>query len=161
MQKIPYGWPLLAAAVGTAVSGFAASSKVHIGFGAAWAGLSLLHAWQYRKKLKQDALCGVKRIPHPSWQRPPKTRLEMFIHSTQPAAFLPGRVRLYCRSLVGNAALEQQIIASISALPGVNSVDTSLVTGSILLNYDPLAAGKDTELAWIGEYARTHRRKGN
>ena len=54
MAKVSLGLPLVAAAVGTVVTLFVPAKRLHIICGTAWAALSLVHAWQYRKKLAKD-----------------------------------------------------------------------------------------------------------
>lgn len=53
-HHISYGVPLALAAIGTVVSLASPSRKAHIICGSLWLGLSVLHAWQYRRKLEYD-----------------------------------------------------------------------------------------------------------
>ncbi len=51
-KKSSLGIPLLVATVGT-IASLAISKKLHMGFGIALAGLSLLHALQHKKSIKK------------------------------------------------------------------------------------------------------------
>ena len=156
MKQMSLGLPLLGAAAGTLLSLALPSKRAHIVCGAAWAGLSALHAWQYRKKLACDltknggflAMAGL-----------PQSKLDFFIRAVDIASYIPGRARLYAKSLVGNAALAKQIEDELSRRAGVKSVRTSTTTGSVLIEYDPEALRKDPELAAAEAYMRTHVKK--
>ncbi len=156
MKPLPLGLPLLASAAGTLLTLALPSKQGHIAFGLAWAGLSALHAWQYRKKLSQDlkrngGLFSVMHLP--------QSRLELFIRTVEVAAYIPGRIRLYARPLTGNAALARQTEAELLAATGVTSARVNTTTGSILIEYDPEKLRQNPELARIEEYVRTHVKK--
>ncbi|MBR3723381.1 MAG: hypothetical protein IKN12_11585 [Selenomonadaceae bacterium] len=51
-KKSSLGVPLLIATIGT-VASIAISKKIHVGFGIALAGLSLLHALQHKKSFRR------------------------------------------------------------------------------------------------------------
>jgi copper chaperone CopZ len=50
---------------------------------------------------------------------------------------VPGRLRLKTPVLKGNPSLGQKIEDILSAVGGVQTVRTSAITGSIIVNYDP------------------------
>ncbi len=156
MKPMPLGLPLLVSAAGTILSLALSSKGGHIAFGAAWAGLSALHAWQYRKKLSQDMKRNGGLFPLINL---PQSRLEFFIRTVEVASYLPGRARLYARSLVGNASLARQVEAELLAATGVTDVQINLTTGSILIGYDPEKLRQDPALARVEEYIRTHVKK--
>ena len=156
MKQMSLGLPLLGAAAGTLLSLALPSKRAHIIFGAAWAGLSALHAWQYREKLARDfkrngGCCIMTAFP--------QSKLDFFVRAVDVASYIPGRARLYARPLVGNAALAAQIERELSRAAGMKSVRTNTTTGSILIEYDPAALRKDPELARMEEYIRTHAKK--
>ena len=89
----------------------------------------------------------------------PQSKLDFFVRAVDVASYIPGRIRLYARPLVGNASLAKQVEKELSGAAGMKSVRTNTTTGSILLEYDPAALRKDPELAKVEEYIRTHVKK--
>jgi len=69
--------------------------------------------------------------------------------------FLPGRVRVKLPRLKGNASLAGEVERTLTALQGIRHVETSTMTGSVLVLYEPHllasldleAVGRLTELA--------------
>ena len=92
----------------------------------------------------------------------PQSKMELFLRTVEVAWFIPGRIRLYSRSLQGCAPLARETEARLSGRTGIKSVHASEVTGSILIEYDPEALRRDPELCRAEEYIRTHvkKRKG-
>ena len=89
----------------------------------------------------------------------PQSALDVFVRTTDIASYMPGRVRLYSRQLVNNAALEAQVQAHLGALTEIEHVDTNITTGSILITYEPERLRANTELRRIEDYMRTHARR--
>ncbi len=156
MTQMSLGLPLMGAAAGTLLSLALPSKRGHVVCGMAWAGLSALHAWQYRKKLAQDIKKNGRFLVMTNF---PQSKLDFFIRAVEIASYIPGRARLYARPLVGNEALAAQVKKELSRAAGMKSVRTNTTTGSILLEYDPAALRKDPELAKVEEYIRTHVKK--
>ena len=156
MTQMSLGLPLMGAAAGTLLSLALPSKRGHIVCGMAWAGLSALHAWQYRKKLAQDIKKNGRFLVMTNF---PQSKLDFFIRAVEIASYIPGRARLYARPLVGNAALAKQVERELSSAEGMKSVRTNTTTGSILIEYDPAMLRKNPELARMEEYSRTHVKK--
>lgn len=156
MKKMSLGLPLMGAAAGTLLSLAIPSKRGHIACGIAWAWLSALHAWQYRKKLAQDLKRNGGFLAMTDF---PQSKLDFFIRAVDVASYIPGRARLYARPLVGNAALAKQVERELSSAEGMKSVRTNTTTGSILIEYDPAMLRKNPELARMEEYIRTHVKK--
>ena len=89
----------------------------------------------------------------------PQSAMEVFVRTTDVASYMPGRVRLYSRKLVNNAALEAQVQAHLGALAEIEHVDTNIATGSILITYDPERLRANAELRRVEDYMRTHARR--
>ena len=153
MKQMSLGLPLMGAAAGTLLSLTFPSKRGHIVCGILWTGLSALHAWQYRKKLAQDLKKNGGFFAMTDF---PQSKLDFFVRAVEVASYIPGRVRLYARPLVGNAALAKQVEKELSGAAGMKSVRTNTTTGSILFEYDPATLRKDPELAKVEEYIRTH-----
>ena len=156
MTQMSLGLPLMGAATGTLLSLALPSKRGHIVCGMAWAGLSVLHAWQYRKKLAQDIKKNGRFLVMTNF---PQSKLDFFIRAVEIASYIPGRARLYARPLVGNEALAAQVKKELSRAAGMKSVRTNTTTGSILIEYDPETLRKDPDLARMEEYIRTHVKK--
>ena len=156
MKQMSLGLPLMGAAAGTLLSLAFPSKRGHIACGLLWTGLSALHAWQYRKKLAQDLKKNGGFFIMTDF---PQSKLDFFVRAVDVASYIPGRIRLYARPLVGNASLAKQVEKELSGAAGMKSVRTNTTTGSILLEYDPAALRKDPELARMEEYIRTHVKK--
>ena len=167
MAKISLGLPLAAAAAGTVVTLFVPAKRLHIACGTAWAALSLVHAWQYRRRLAQDLAAApfavrlgrdvMKKVDEGLQKLPlPPTKLGALIGSMRPAAYAPGRMRLYSRSLVGNEKLREQILAYFADCPEVDKVECSMLTGSVLITYEPEFFAENEELSQIETYVKHH-----
>ncbi len=165
MTKVSLGLPLAAAAAGTVATLFAPAKRLHIVCGTAWALFSLAHAWQYRKKLADDlgvasaGVClkqkamqkigaGLRRLPLPP------TKLGALIGSMRPAAYTPGRIRLYSRSLVESEQLAEQILTYFADYAEVDAVGCNTLTGSVLITYEPEFFAENEELSQIEKYVK-------
>ena len=51
--------------------------------------------------------------------------------------FLPGRVRVKLPRLKGNTSLAEEVARTLTALQGIQHVETSTTTGSVLVLYEP------------------------
>ena len=86
----------------------------------------------------------------------PTTKLDLFIRSVEISSYLPGRVRLRSAKLIGNPALEVEVQAQLESVAEIASVETSTVTGSILIKYEPAVLRRNAELRKVEEYIMTH-----
>lgn len=86
----------------------------------------------------------------------PTNRLDFFIRSVTISSYLPGRVRLYSRHLVDNEALGKEIEEKLGAFEEIDRVETSTVTGSILIQYEPERLRRKEELRKVELYIMTH-----
>ena len=89
----------------------------------------------------------------------PQSAMDVFIRTTDIASYMPGRVRLYSKQLVNNAALEAQVQAHLGALSEIEHVDTNIATGSILITYEPERLRTNPELRRVEDSMRTHARR--
>lgn len=89
----------------------------------------------------------------------PTTKLDLFIRSVEISSYIPGRVRLYTKQLVNTPALEVEVQAQLGAFSEITSVETSTVTGSILIKYEPETLRKNAELRKVEEYIMTHAKR--
>ena len=89
----------------------------------------------------------------------PQSAADLFVRSTDIASYMPGRVRLYSKQLVNNAALEKQVQAHLGTFAEIERVDTKIATGSILITYEPERLRANAELRRVEEYMRAHARR--
>lgn len=77
------------------------------------------------------------------------------------SSYIPGRIRLYSRRLIGNAELSRQVYTYISNYHEIDSVDVNVVTGSVLIKYQPTLLRTNHDLAKMEQYVARHieRRK--
>ncbi|MBE6102178.1 MAG: hypothetical protein E7200_08780 [Selenomonas ruminantium] len=86
----------------------------------------------------------------------PTSKLDLFIRSVEIASYLPGRVRLRSKNLLGNAGLEREVKSQLLSFAEIDSVETSTATGSILIKYVPERLRANAELAKVEAYIMTH-----
>ena len=89
----------------------------------------------------------------------PVSSLDFFLRATEIASYMPGRVRLYSKQLVGNAALEQEVQRRLGAFAELDSVTTNTETGSILITYVPDRLRSNAELCRAEAYIEKHARR--
>ncbi len=89
----------------------------------------------------------------------PHSKLDFIIRSVEVANYTPGRIRLYSKHLVNNGELEKKIHDTLGGMKEIASVETNLVTGSILLKYSPEVLRTNTELVRVEEYIKTHAKR--
>lgn len=89
----------------------------------------------------------------------PTTQLDLFVRSVEISSYLPGRIRLHSKSLIGNPTLEQKVKSQLSTFNEIQSVETSTVTGSILILYNPEQLRKNEELLKVEKYIALHARR--
>ena len=86
-------------------------------------------------------------------------KLELLLRSVEVASYIPGRVRLRSKKLIGNATLEQKIKTQLSEYSEIGSVETSTVTGSILITYVPEILRQNADLFKAEKYFASHVKK--
>jgi len=89
----------------------------------------------------------------------PTNRLDLFIRSVEISSYLPGRIRLRSKSLIGNPVLEGEVRSQLSAFRELSSVEINTLTGSILILYEPEQLRKNAELRKVEEYIMQHARR--
>ena len=89
----------------------------------------------------------------------PTNKLDLFIRSVEISSYLPGRIRLRSKKLLGNLELERQVQQQLNAFAEIERVETSIVTGSILIHYEPEKLRRNQELRKVEEYIMTHARR--
>ena len=89
----------------------------------------------------------------------PTSALDVFIRTVEVSSYIPGRARLYSKRLIGNAALAREVQDRLTAFAEIDAVETSEMTGSILIRYVPETLRQNAELCKVEDYIRTHVRR--
>ncbi|WP_301859321.1 HMA2 domain-containing protein [uncultured Megasphaera sp.] len=91
----------------------------------------------------------------------PVSKWDFIIRAVQVSSYLPGRVRLYSKKLIGNEELSRKVYAYIASYAEIDRVEINTVSGSILLIYRPQLLRTNAELARVEQYIMNHvERKG-
>ena len=86
----------------------------------------------------------------------PVSKWDIIIRVVQISSYIPGRIRLHSRKLIGNAELGRKVYAYIASYKEIDKVDINVVTGSILIVYRPDVLRMNTELARVEQYIMSH-----
>ena len=156
--KVPLGLPLTLTAIGTVVALWT-GKNAHAGFGMAWMALSVLHGCQHCGKLRHD-MCGLKhgmqkKLNLGMGAKP--TALQRFLSTLRVASVIPGRVRLYSDAFIGNEALGRQVSEYVKSFAGVEGVEINLLSGSLLIHYQPEKLRENPKLAELEQSLIAHK----
>lgn len=83
-------------------------------------------------------------------------KLELLLRSVEVAAYIPGRIRLRSKKLIGNVNLESKIKNQLGAYKEISTVETSTLTGSILITYTPEILRQNADLLKAEKYIAAH-----
>lgn len=96
--------------------------------------------WQIRDLTRIFHVCHLPDIPRPDYD------VMAYVHR------LPGRLRVRSEALKRNPTRGSEILTAIGMLPGVNDVDVNIVTGSVLVQFDPLRVSADAVFEELGRH---------
>ena len=86
-------------------------------------------------------------------------KLELLLRSVDVASYIPGRIRLRSKRLIGNSKLEQEIKSQLGAFAEIETIETSTMTGSILITYTPEVLRRNVDLLKAERYIASHVKK--
>lgn len=86
----------------------------------------------------------------------PVSKWDFIIRSVHISSYIPGRIRLYSPKLKGNTELGRKAYAYIASYREIDSVDINVLTGSILITYQPERLRANGELARVENYIMAH-----
>ena len=86
-------------------------------------------------------------------------KLELLLRSVDVASYIPGRIRLRSKKLIGNSKLEQKIKSQLGAFSEIDEIVTSTMTGSILITYVPEILRRNVDLFKAEKYIASHVKK--
>lgn len=84
----------------------------------------------------------------------PNRNLISLVQSTQVASYIPGRVRLYSKQLINNSTVAKALQDILEGYREIDKVKINLITGSVLLEYQPKVLRKNKELFALENYIR-------
>lgn len=159
IKNTPLSVPMGLAALGTAVSLWCANKRIHALCGMVWLGVSAVHTWQHCGKVKKDAAKVVEKMGIMDMLNLPQSKLDLFIRSVEVSSYIPGRVRLYSKSLMGDKGKCDEVLTYLQGIAELDEVKVNMVTGSILILYNPQVLRTNKELIRVEEYVKTHARR--
>lgn len=86
----------------------------------------------------------------------PTSKWDLVMRSVTISSYLPGRIRLYSKKLVGNADLGRKVYAYIASYKEIDEVDINVLTGSVLIIYRPQVLRTNRELVRVENYIMSH-----
>lgn len=86
----------------------------------------------------------------------PTSKWDLIMKSVTISSYLPGRIRLYSKKLVGNADLGRKVYAYIASYKEIDEVDINVLTGSVLIIYRPQVLRTNRELVRVENYIMSH-----
>ena len=86
-------------------------------------------------------------------------KLELLLRSVEVVSYIPGRIRLRSKKLIGNLNLEQKIKKQLGAFSEIDKIEISMVTGSILITYVPENLRRNADLMKVEKYIASHTKK--
>lgn len=86
----------------------------------------------------------------------PTSKWDLIMRSVTISSYLPGRIRLYSKKLVGNADLGRKVYAYIASYKEIDEVDINVLTGSVLIIYRPQVLRTNRELIRVENYIMSH-----
>lgn len=84
----------------------------------------------------------------------PTNRLDLFLRSVEVSSYIPGRIRLYSKMLVGSPKVEKELLTYLRSYSEISEVETNTSTGSILIKYTPQLLHTNEELTRAEEYIK-------
>lgn len=84
------------------------------------------------------------------------SKWDLIIRVVRISSYLPGRIRLNSKKLVGNGELCRNVYAYVASYREIDKVDVNIMTGSVLIQYRPQVLRTNRELSQVEEYIRTH-----
>ncbi len=86
----------------------------------------------------------------------PVSKWDFIIRTVRISSYIPGRIRLHSRKLVGNAELAGKVYAYVASYMEIDKVEVNTATGSVLILYRPQILRANKELARVEQYIMNH-----
>ncbi|ERT57803.1 HMA2 domain-containing protein [Megasphaera vaginalis (ex Srinivasan et al. 2021)] len=77
---------------------------------------------------------------------------QFFLRSLIVSSYLPGRIRLHSRFLIGNSILCKAVYTRIASYKEIDLVEVNKATGSVLISYNPAVLRKNADLVYMENY---------
>ena len=86
----------------------------------------------------------------------PTNKFDLFLRSVEVSSYIPGRIRLHSKMLVGSPKVEKDLLTYLRSYSELSEVETSTATGSILIKYTPQLLHTNEELTRAEAYIKEH-----
>ncbi len=86
----------------------------------------------------------------------PTSKWDLIMRAVSISSYLPGRIRLHSKKLIGNAELGRKVYAYIASYKEIDEVDINVLTGSVLIIYRPQVLRTNRELVRVENYIMHH-----
>ena len=86
----------------------------------------------------------------------PTSKWDLIMRTVSISSYLPGRIRLHSKKLIGNAELGRKVYAYIASYKEIDEVDINVLTGSVLIIYRPQVLQTNRELVRVENYIMHH-----
>lgn len=154
MKKMSLRIPLAVGMTGTVLSLVTGNKKIHTVFGIAWTALSLAHAYQYKKVMKNNVRKGFSQMNILNAVGIPTSKMDWFLKSVTVGSYIPGRIRVYSKALINNAQLKLKVEETMAKYNELDKVTINTITGSVLIEYQPAKIKTNKELCEIEAYIK-------
>lgn len=159
MKKVSLGIPLAVGMTGTVLSLAVGTKKIHTVFGVAWTALSLIHFYQHKKIMKNNVKKGLGQMNILSAVGIPTSKMDWFLRSVTVGSYIPGRIRVYSKALVNNHKLKVKVEEAMAKYVELDNVSINLLSGSVLIEYQPNKIKTNKELCEIEAYIKKRANK--
>lgn len=133
------------------------NKRYHAALGVCFTLLAIFHTWQHRRLLvpylqKERQAMGLMNWP-PNKQSEISNKMAYFLQHVQVLHYIPGRVRLFSRLLVNNAAVAAQVSSQLETIGEISSFSINPATGSVLIQYLPEKVAQNPLLMELEQFA--------
>lgn len=160
------GLPLAIGFGGTLLSLFV-GKQVHKTFGIIFSLCAFYHMLQHHKQIVRIPYMKSSQNSHKGRQSMnllqmvgiPTSKIELILRSVDKANYIPGRIRVYSKRLRGNEQLKTEIERALAKYPELDNYAINLVSGSLLIEYQPESIKFNQELCNIEQYIKKISKK--
>lgn len=149
MKNISFGIPLILGLGSTIGSLFLGNKKLHGSLGIIFSLFAMLHFFSHKNKVKKDFVKGINKMKFFDALNFSNLKLDLFLKSITVKSFIPGRIRIYSKSLVGSEEKKIAVLKELGKHKELDSVSVNTITGSVLIEYDPLKIKSNKKLLEI------------
>lgn len=140
--------PLFSSFTGTLVLLFF-NKRSHALMGSLFTALTLLHLMKHRKIMQKNLSKECLALNFFNSFNIPTSKMDVILRNVKIVHYIPGRLRLHCPNLVNNADVSVLITNHLQTIREIHDFKLNILTGSILLQYDPALVSQNSDLLKI------------